>query len=72
MENLVQRLNQVKDRSDARHLFLALEGIYNRLSSVCLSSAGLVIKAPGSALVKAAEHYLCNSKWHVSDENCQY
>lgn len=54
MENLVQRLNQVKDRSDARHLFLALEGIYNRLSSVCLSSAGLVIKAPGSALVKAA------------------
>lgn len=54
MENLVQRINQIKDREDSRNLFLILEGIYNRLSSACLSSAGLVIKTGGSAIVKSA------------------
>lgn len=53
MENLIQRMNQISDRDDGRNLFLVLEGVYNRLRSQCMSSAGLVIKAGGSALAKA-------------------
>ena len=53
MENLIQRMNQISDRDDGRNLFLVLEGVYNRLRSQCLTSAGLVIKAGSSALVKA-------------------
>lgn len=53
MENLIQRMNQISDRDDGRNLFLVLEGVYNRLRSQCLGSAGLAIKAGGSALAKA-------------------
>lgn len=62
MENLIQRMNQISDRDDGRNLFLVLEGVYNRLNSQCLSSAGLVIKAGGSALAKAGSvtHAIAN------------
>lgn len=53
MENLIQRMNQIANRSDGRHLFLTIEGLYNRLRSQCLTSAGLVIKTSSSALAKA-------------------
>lgn len=53
MENLIQRINQVKDRNDARHLQLILEGLYERLRSQCLTSAGLAIKTTSSAVAKA-------------------
>lgn len=53
MENLIQRLNCVKDRNDAYQLQFILQDIYNRLRSQTLSSAGLVIKTASSALVKA-------------------
>lgn len=43
MENLIQRINQVKDRSDSRHLFLIMEGIYEALRSQFVVSAGLQI-----------------------------
>ena len=60
MENLIQRLNQVKDRADSQHLFLALEGVYERLRTQTLGSAGLVIKAGSSALVKAGSTVYCS------------
>lgn len=53
MENLIQRMNQIADRNDGRNLFLVMEGLYNRLRSQCLTSAGLVIKTSSSALAKA-------------------
>jgi hypothetical protein len=43
MENLIQRLNQVKDRSDARNLFLIMEGVYESMRSQFVVSAGLRI-----------------------------
>ena len=43
MENLIRRINQVKDRSDSRHLFLLLEGIYEALRNQFVVSAGLRI-----------------------------
>lgn len=60
MENLIQRLNQVKDRADSHHLFLALEGVYERLRTQTLGSAGLAIKAGSSALVKAGSAVYCS------------
>lgn len=54
MENLIQRINQVKDRSDSRHLFLILEGIYESLRSQFVVSAGLRIGATTSLVRSAA------------------
>lgn len=62
MENLIQRLNQVKDREDSRSLFLILEGIYERLRTQTLGSAGLVIKSGTSKLVKAGSAVYCAVK----------
>lgn len=52
-EKLIQRTNCIKDRDEAYQLFLALEGLYERLRSQCLTSAGLAIKTASSAIVKA-------------------
>lgn len=53
MENLIQRINHVKDRNDSYQLFLILEGLYERLRSQTLTDAGLEIKAGGSVTAKA-------------------
>lgn len=45
MEKLIQRLAQVKDRADSRHLFLALEGLYERLRTQMLSSPEIAMVA---------------------------
>lgn len=60
MENLIQRINNVKDREDSRHLFLVLQGVYERLRTQTLGSAGLAIKAGGSALAKAGSLVYCS------------
>jgi len=52
-ENLIQRINQVKDRSDSRHLFLIFEGIYEALRSQFVVSAGLRIGGT-TTLVRSA------------------
>lgn len=62
MENLIQRIGYLRDRSDARQLQLIIEGLYERLRSQCLTSAGLVIKAGGSALVKAGSIVYATAK----------
>lgn len=45
MENLIQRINSMGDRAEARHLFLTLQGVYNALRNQFVTSAGLVIGA---------------------------
>lgn len=62
MENLIQRISQLRDRSDARQLQLIIQGLYERLRSQCLSSAGLVIKTAGSAVVKAGSIVYATAK----------
>lgn len=60
MENLIQRINNIKDREDSRHLFLVLQGVYERLRTQTLGSAGLAIKTAGSALAKAGSLVHCS------------
>lgn len=52
MEKLNPILAALSDKGDATKLSKVLTGIYNRLNSVCLTSAGLAIKAGGGVLVK--------------------
>lgn len=59
MENLIQRINNIKDREDSRHLFLVLQGVYERLRTQTLGSAGLAIKTAGSTLAKAGSLVYC-------------
>lgn len=59
MENLIQRLSQVKDREDSRTLFLAMEGLYERLRCQTVNSAALRIKGgSASAIVQT------NAVWY--------
>lgn len=52
MENLTQWAQTVNDKQAALALRKVGEGVYGRLRSASLNSAGLVIKAGGSALAK--------------------
>lgn len=52
MEKLQQTLSALADNKDAAQLSKILSGIYRRLNSCALTSAGLVIKAGGGVLVK--------------------
>ena len=52
MQKLSSLLNKMSDIQDGNLLLLALRGIYDRLSSVCLTDAGLVISGT-TTLVKA-------------------
>jgi hypothetical protein len=65
MENLIQRLGNVKDRSDSHNLFLAIEGLYERLRTQTMGSAGLVIKAGTSPLVKAGSAVYASVKGKI-------
>lgn len=62
MQNLIQRLNCIRDRDDAYQLQFVLQDIYNRLRSQCLTSAGLVIKTVGSPLAKAGSIIYATAK----------
>ena len=59
MENLNRRLQGLKDKSDAKQLQMVIADIYERLRSVSLSSAGLVISATTTKVKTgaAAVHY---------------
>jgi len=52
MENLTRRIAQMSDKTESRALLAVLTDVYERLRSVCFSSAGLVIKSPASPLAK--------------------
>jgi len=52
MEKLSPILAAMPDRGAAAALSKVLSGIYTRLNTVCLTSAGLAIKAGGGVLVK--------------------
>lgn len=52
MEKLNPILSAMPDKMASAQLSKIFTGIYNRLNSVCLTSAGLAIKAGGSVLVK--------------------
>jgi len=52
MENLSQWMASIADKRDGTALTNVLSGVYNRLRSASLASAGLVIKAGGGTLVK--------------------
>lgn len=63
MQKLTQQLSGFSDNMAAHALQILLEPIFNRFKSCALSTAGLVIKAGGSALVKtgaAVTHYVAN------------
>lgn len=63
MHKLTQRLAGFSDKAAAYALQILFEPIFDRFKSCALSSAGLVIKAGGSALVKtgsAITHYVAN------------
>jgi hypothetical protein len=52
MDTLVRNVNNVPDVQTRRAVQAMMQGIYDRYSSQALQSAGLVIKAGGSALAK--------------------
>lgn len=52
MEKLNPIIAAMPDKMAAAQLSKVFTGIYNRLNSVCLTSAGLAIKAGGGVLVK--------------------
>lgn len=52
MEKLNPLLAALADKGDAAKLSRILTGIYQRLNSACLTSAGLLIKAGSSAIAK--------------------
>lgn len=54
MENLIQRINHIRDRSDSYQLFLIFEGLYERLRSQTLTDAGLAATGASSPTVEAA------------------
>lgn len=61
MENLTQRLQAVNDHKEKYNLFLLFQALFEQFRSQSNSSAGLVIKAGASALVKtgaAVYHYI--------------
>lgn len=63
MEPLAQRLMSVPDKIVSRALQLLLQPLFERTKSCALTTAGLVIKAGGSALAKtgaAVTHYIAN------------
>lgn len=62
---LMERLGNGIDRAAAHALYLLLKPMKQRYKSVTLNSAGLVIKAGGSALAKTGgsiTHYMANGK----------
>lgn len=59
MENLTRRLAALPDKGAAAQLRFVLKDVYDRLSCQSLASAGLVIKAGASALVKTGA-----TAWH--------
>lgn len=60
MRVLTSTMNQMSDKRDGFELQRILQDVYNRIRSVALTSAGLVIKAASSAVAKtgAAITYL--------------
>lgn len=52
IDTITRYLNQIKDGQDRLNLLAVIKPIADRLSTCTLNSAGLVIKAGGSALVK--------------------
>lgn len=59
MENMTRRLAAMPDKGAAAQLRFILKDVYDRLSCQSLASAGLVIKAGASALVKTGA-----TAWH--------
>ena len=65
MEQLIQRLGNLKDRASARDLFLALEGLYERLRCQTVTSAAFRIKGGSASPIvqtNAASYYVVKSK----------
>lgn len=52
MDKLMPRISQMQDKLFADDLFKLFQALYYRLNTLCLSDAGLVIKAGGGVLVK--------------------